>query len=607
MITNIEVWKRLNENFTREEWITRLIKKLQKEFGGKFSVKGNDVYCYNEHIYTFKNTATIFSIFSNILKLDDDTGNVMDIIRNNKSVRESLDIHKIEKMSDFELSELEIKGKLGNKYGVFSNFKNNYGKIVADFTYDELTPSGLPRSTRVFNFNSNRVKLNEALSVDRVKEARLKILVDEAKEMLKAKERAKELAELRKVKNKELQEALEEVKQSSVVAQGVLFEVIQPYEKTGLNTKEYVNFVENSVDKITKEYKEIHNKVLELAKVEKKGYSYFRTAQNKNNLEPGTIVESKFSDFINWIKSGIKKIKNKLFSFRNTLSNISDQAKQFQVNEKVYSGRKSKYKNAILSVLTNDTNLTYYTIAEKLGDMGISGKRKTVEYSTYSNLIELLNQNIVVRTKKEGHGRSYFYSLSDDVNVNDIELIDNDPNVDAQPDNDALVSILEHAKESIDLAEEQKYYEELAKSKEKRVKELMAEFNATKVAIDEKIISLVTVKDSKRVDWPKYQEMMLTAKSVDKDSKAMANSLFKMYNKVTEVKGSLRQYDDDANLPDGTFGATFDYVLKQVLAPNQNVNEGIMDVIKKIGTGLKRLFNNFFKFSNRIKKSLNNI
>lgn len=61
-------------------------------------------------------------------------------------------------------------------------------------------------------------RLNEALSVDRKKDAKLKILIQEARELIDAKMKLKEIAELRKIKNNELKDALEDIKEASIIA-----------------------------------------------------------------------------------------------------------------------------------------------------------------------------------------------------------------------------------------------------------------------------------------------------------------------------------------------------------------------------------------------------
>lgn len=455
-----------------------------------------------------------------------------------------------------------------------------------------------------------KFKLNEltkeALSVDRERAAQLKVLVEEAKAMLEAKAKMKEITDLKKSKNEEVKQALEELNETSIIAQNVLFEVIKPYERNQLSSKEYIDFVENSVDEITNEYLDIHETAIKLSYKDKKGYSYFRTAQNKKNLEPGTIVEQNvFKRFGNWIKNIINKLRNKISNFRNTLDNISNRAKQFNtVYENIYAGRKSKYKNRIIDIFKSGEELSYDQLMEKINIKSGSSE----DTALYRNVKQLLNQNILDRTKKPGEGKRYFYFISETVNLDEINY-EEDEMIEIKPDVDPIVAVLEKAKEAIELAEQENYYKQLIKSKEENIMKMMAKFNATKISIGDKILSLVTVSDKKIVDWNEYQNIMLNGVTVSDNVKTMSETLFNTYNKVIQVSGSIRQFDNDSDLPEGTTGATFDYVLKKVIGPKnkETVNENILGWFKKIGQTIMNWFKTFFNAFKNIENALNNI
>lgn len=453
-------------------------------------------------------------------------------------------------------------------------------------------------------------RLNEALSVDRKKDAKLKILVQEARELIDAKMKLKEIAELRKIKNNELKEALEDVKEASIIAKDVLFEVIKPYERKGLDTKAYIKFVEESTDEVTKEFMKVHNIALELAKKDKKGYTYFSQAKNTKNLETGTIVESKLMDFL---KKIYNKLKNAFKSFKTKMDDITEKALDFAatefnksndtVSEAVdYVGNKSVFKDSIIELLTEHNELNYTQFIDMIASK--LGYDHNIDLSVFRNLKQLLAQGVLNREKKPGQGKTYFYFLTNETDA--VDLIDNDPSIETQPDEDAIVAILEQAHKSIELAEEEKYYKALIESKEANVEKMLKEMNATKIAIDDKILSLVTRKESKYTDWSTYQEVMLTGKTVSSNVKGMAKSLFDTYEKVTQVSGSIRQFDNDADLPEGTTGATFDWVLKKVVA-KEDINENLMDIFKKVGRYIKNLFNKFFNFAKRANLALSKI
>lgn len=460
------------------------------------------------------------------------------------------------------------------------------------------------------------ILVEESLSKDRANEAKLKMLVDAAREMMEAKLKAKELNDLRKIKNKEIEEALDALNTSSIIANGVLIEVIKPYETHRLNTAEYVDFVEQSVDVIGKEFMEMHNKAVELATSVGGGTKYFMQHANKG-YDTGTIVEGEniFKRFTNWIKSLVGTLKDKINSFKTTLNQIEDRAEYFNslVNES-YTGRKSKYIDMILDTLTKQSDITYQELA-KLSNVSLGSY---MDLGLYRNLRKLLDLNIVTREKRSG-SRAYFYKLVNSTDVVDSSEIDevDDTDTTILPDIDPVISVLELAKETIEIANQESYYKELADIKQKQVIELLESFNGKKIAIDDKILTLVEKKDKPTMSWAQYQDIMSNGEIVSDGVADMANDLFSLYSKVSQVSGSVRQYKDDKNLPDGTLGATFDYVFKTVLAPDENPNfkPAIQEnVFNKLGSWFKRsvrfikqLFNKFKITSRTVDNALDMI
>ena len=452
-------------------------------------------------------------------------------------------------------------------------------------------------------------KANESLSKDRANKAKLDMLIQAAREMMEYKEKTKHFAELKKSGNKELEELLDNMEATSIVANGVLVEVIKPYETHRLDTKEYTKFVEDSVDTIGEGYKQMHDKAIELSKTVKKGFAYTRTAQNKKGLETGTLESlDLFKKFTSWIKEQISKFKNFLNSFKSDLTNIKSQALQFQnINEAVYPGRESKYKNKIVEVLATNNDLSYLELFDK---SGLSTKSE--DYGLYRNVQLLLEDNIITRFRD---GRKYRYNLDDSIDITQIDMTDA---TSGPVDNAPVVEALEKAKEVIENAEQEKYYKELATIKQKQVMDLLREFGAKKIAIDDKIVSLIEVQESTRVDMEKYQDYMMNADEVSENIADMATNLFGLYTKVSKVSGSVRQFADDQNLEDGTLNATFDWVFKTVTKPEDNLNnpkaqvtepveEGIGSWVKKVWRRIKRFFSNFKISSKRVDIALKNI
>lgn len=502
---------------------------------------------------------------------------------------------------------------------------------------------------------------------------------------------------------------------TSIVANGVLVEVIKPYETYRLDTKEYTKFVEDSVDTIGEGYKQMHDKAIEIAKTVKRGFSYTRTAKNKKGLETGTLESlDLFKKFASWVKEQINKFKKFLATFKSNLFNIKSEALKFQninegqyfshldpennyytiedlkmnkvavindgniadlqflfknifnrdviddknkigytnndykyywiendiesprkfdkvfskinasntlpeiptqsiniflkqLNEAIYPGRESKYKNKIIEVLATNKDLSYLELFDKSGFSS-----KSEDYGLYRNIQLLLKDNIITRYKD---GRKYRYNLDTSIDITQIDMNDA---TSGPVDNAPVVEALEKAKEVINNAEQEKYYKELATIKQKQVIELLKEFGAKKIAIDDKIVSLIEVQESTRIDMEKYQDYMMNADEVSESIADMATSLFGLYTKVSKVSGSVRQFADDQGLEDGTLNATFDYVFKTVTKPEDNLNnpkrtqvepveEGIGSWLKKVWRGIKRFFSNFRISSKRVDIALKNI
>jgi hypothetical protein len=452
-------------------------------------------------------------------------------------------------------------------------------------------------------------KIYESLSKDRSNKAKLDMLIQAAREMMEYKEKTKHFAELKKTSNKELEELLDNMEATSIVANGVLVEVIKPYETHRLDSKEYTKFVEDSIDTIGAGYKQMHDKALQIAQTVKKGFAYTREFPNKKGLDTGTLESlDMFKKFASWITEQINKFKNFLNSFKSNLTNIKSQALKFQnINESVYPGRESKYKSKIVEVLATNNDLSYLELFDKSGYSS-----KSEDYGLYRNVQLLLDDNIITRVKD---GRKFRYNLDPSIDTSQIDMIDATT---GPVDNAPVIEALEKAKEVIEIAEQEKYYEELAKVKQKQVMDLLKEFGAKKIAIDDKIISLIEVQEGTKIDMEKYQDYMMNADEVSESIADMATSLFGLYTKVSSVSGSVRQYADDQGLEDGTLNATFDYVFKTVIKPEDNLNnvkrtqtepvqENIGSWFKKLWRGIKRFFSNFRVSSKRVDIALKNI
>ena len=377
--------------------------------------------------------------------------------------------------------------------------------------------------TSINNFNK---KLKESLSSDRSNKVKLDMLIQTCREMIDAYNKADEFEALKKDKQENVKTILDSIQAISVIASGVLIEVIRPYEQKRLETKEYINFVETSIDTITKEYKEMHDKCVLLATKTSEDSTQLRKTKNTKNIATGTLTYNEgLGDIIintfNKIKLSLAYIVSK---FKKDLSAIKSKALQFQA-------------------LTENN----------------------------------INENI---------------------------------------DDNKIVELLSKAKEAIANAEKQAYYTELAKSKEELVKNLLKEFKAKSIAIDDKIVSLISIKGGTSMLSAVYQENITNAEIVGESVAEMANDLLSLHTKTTSVSGSVRQYQDDTNSPDGTLNASFDYVLKKVMLsqnnPNHNrsesiINEGLLDILKGAWNSIKSFISNFRISSKKCDNALDSI
>lgn len=179
--------------------------------------------------------------------------------------------------------------------------------------------------------------------------------------------------------------------------------------------------------------------------------------------------------------------------------------------------------------------------------------------------------------------------------------------LETEPQSEAIANALTEAKKLIEQTEEEKYYEELVKSKKQEIMNLLKEFNSKKYVIDEKILSVVTRKGGPKLSESEYRDKMINAEEVGEHVAEMAQSLFSLYTKTFEVSGSIRQYSDDTNLPDGTLGATFDWVFNTVTPPDNTVSEGVSSFIMRAIRKIKSYISNFRLASRRCDMALNQI
>jgi len=448
-------------------------------------------------------------------------------------------------------------------------------------------------------------KLYESsLSTDRKTDFKLKYLIQTAKELVDAKLKLEIATAIRKTKNAELVELLKEMETHSIICNGVLLEFIDDYESSSVDFKGYEQFLADSIDVIGDQYKEMHDKIAQITTQMSGGKEYIRINKNTKN-NPEGIIEG-FGDAVNNLKTWILRIKRSVMAFLNRSSQqINDIKNTYQslknnvayeskINENTF---RSKYQNLIVQHLTNG-DLSYLDLLAACGFKPGTSQ----DYGLYLNIQKLRSLNVIKYVK---NGRKFIYSLTNTTTpVATANLVDVPATVSKPVSNEAIVEALAKASEIISVTEEEKFYEELVEVKKQQVIDLLKEFNAKKLAIDDKIAMLITEAPKLTLNKAEYMDKMTNAAEVGDAVSEMAQNLFSLYTKAHSVTGSLRQFKDDSNSANGTLGATFDYVFKTVSLPEANESESF---ITRLTNRIKRFFSNFKIASKRADMALNQI
>jgi len=453
----------------------------------------------------------------------------------------------------------------------------------------------------------------ESLSSDRTNKMKLDLLIQTAKEMVDAYAKSEAFEIAKKAKNEEIKKLLNDLGTHSIVCQGVLIEVIGSYDNHATNLTDYTAFVESSVDTLGKQYKEMHDKIKALSTEMTADSEYLRFNKNPKNLPTGTMegigstIMGWLSSFKNWVIGFLPKAQQEVAQIKAQLQLHTGMTEsigirlQREINEAAF---KSKYKQKIFDVLSSNQQLDYLDLAQACG---FKPSDTSENYSLYANLIKLLEEGVVTRVKS---GKKFIYSLANSTAAKPIVLSQAPPDIKEEPvvDNAVLIETLAKASELIADAENEKYYLELAKLKEKQVIAMLNEFNSKKLAIDDKILSLIKVAARPTLNKADFMDKMTNADIVTESVADMAQNLFSMYTKTFQAAESVRQHKDETGLPEGTLGATFDWIMKTVVPGEPNVKEGVVaEFIKKIGRKLKMFISNFKILSKRTDMALSHI
>lgn len=370
-------------------------------------------------------------------------------------------------------------------------------------------------------------------------------------------------------------------------------------------------------------------------------------------------VRDFFTRILNWSKSffikadrNIEKVKNILagvgvfintepISVNEDISSV-DHSQQLKVNTNPmfgYQGLKqmnellqdrdlikyigrSKYKKHIFDALVSREYSTFKEVHIN-GDNG-SGVTGTSAY-----LAELSTMGIAYRIKL---GRSYKYFLSPfgvdlceengmtvSFSANPVtaqKAIKQDPEINkpaydpAAPvkiesvtyDKIYLAEALSLAKNSIETNKKKLELEtEEDMLKDEAVK-LFEELNLLDIAINDKIYKLYS-QQRNYLQVTEFQKAITTIEEVGADMADTFTDLIASSVNYFDVSGSVRQYKDTSNSPDGTLGAHFNHTTLEVEPPvsESMINENIL---KKALSWIKGAFRKTFRLRKRVEKKL---
>lgn len=399
-------------------------------------------------------------------------------------------------------------------------------------------------------------KINESLSGDRAREAKLQILIDTARQMIENYKKAEEFEQLKNEKNIEVKEVLERLNKTSVIAEGVLIEVIKPFQQKRFSSKAYFDFVETSVGTISEDFRLLSNEIKATSIKMSAEKEYIRTNKNTRNKETGTMSEG-IGDFYNniknWVQAFVSKLSVLLNKTERDLGIIMAKAEKFS----------SMVESAKDDVIFLKTQLqkAYEAGGENMEYNEMYGYNQTVsfedwfkkEYNPTFNVNEDLSPEEERRLRRNRSSR--------------------DSHARRREQNKNVENVLVKAKEAIELAQKQSYFEELAKVQEEQVIALLKEFNSKSIAIDDVILNLIRTESKPVLDTAEYEKNMTNAEQVGDAVALMSKALIEIHKNTVNISGSVRQYKDDSNSPEGTFNARFDWENKTVKIPENAQND----------------------------------
>lgn len=499
----------------------------------------------------------------------------------------------------------------------------------------------------------------ESLSSDVKFNTKVKSLIEKIERLNKIKSEIDDIDAKLDVENEQIKEVLQKMNTHSIICDGILIEIYGSYKSNRFSETKFFTAIEDSVDLLGDDLKEIAEKYREIYSKEV-DIKYLKGNQNATKTRAGRpdgdytvnegvldTIKKWFNSLLNWSKSFFKRAENNLKTVQKNLAKAGLQVsitesmddaintKQIIAHDKYsnpnsfvklsesllsYIGH-SKYKKRILLLLSRNEYCQFLD----LNGGTYNGMSNTLYY-----LGELAAAGIAYRIKK---GRSFLYfltpygiqlcneteeykvSFSVTATESDaVKAVAENPEINkeatydpadivARPkltfDKSSLGEALELSKE---LIQTNKRKLEL-KAEEEQLKEeaikLFEELNLLDIVVNDKIYKLYSMKRT-YLSATEFQKAITTVENVGEDIANTMSDIIAQTISEFDVAGSVRQFKDDSNLPDGTLGAHFDHETKRVVPANENViNKFVSWVFKQV----QKLFN----LRKRVETKLNTI
>lgn len=479
----------------------------------------------------------------------------------------------------------------------------------------------------------------ESLSKDVAFDTKKRLLMEKINRLINVKSEIEKINNDLNIQNDKVRSILEKMNTHSIICNGVLIEIYKNFESNRFNDKQFFETLESNVDNLGQDVLDIANKYKEIYEY-KKTIKFTKGNKNgtaKNAPRPdgdytiNPVVKEGFNDIVKtvgsffrnlfiWARSFFKRANQNLINIQNNLASIginvsiteklnesADNKFEYLINMKkvkslietkdiyLYIGN-SKYRRFVIDKLSKNNDL-------KLKDLHL--------HSTYSGssntltvLVELIFCGFVVRNKLSE--KNIIYNLTSDgydllienkmtptiqrPNISGVQASEETGNIIYNPakpievqkptyDTSYVSEALQISKEAIEINKNKlslQTEEEMLKSD---IVKLFEELNLLEIVVGDKIHKLYT-QERTYLNSSEFQKAITTVDNVGEEIADLMTDLVSQHVKEFEVTGSIRQFSDTSNSPDGTLGAHFDHETKRVVTERKyrrkRINENIL-------------------------------